>query len=95
MHSFQFLFLLSVPVVLVSLIVLHLTQKTANSDPTKHFLYENYSDGTALIGFIVGLILWTLFHTFILSIIVRDYIWLKEQKTYNYYYEEFRQMNEL
>jgi hypothetical protein len=70
---------------------MHATQ--ARQDPTNHFLYENYSNGPALIAFIIGLILWFLFHGFVLSIIVRDYRWLREQKEYDYYYEEFRQMS--
>lgn len=63
------------------------SKKSTNEE---HLLYQDYANGPALILFILTVILWTLFHGFILSVVVRDFKFLRERTEYDYYYHEIK-----
>lgn len=63
-------------------------QKNEHEESSEHMLFENYLHGGFLILFIISVILWTLFHGYLMSIIIRDYRLLKEKDQFDYYYRE-------
>lgn len=80
------------PFVLVSVIVMRAVRQSKNTDEDQHLMFGNYAHGGFLILFLVSLIVWTLFHGYFMSVIVRDYRFLREQDEFDYYY--YREVNE-